>query len=112
MISLVPWLMFSALVLALAAPYVVSSWHRKRRARIMARQIELTDAIHAELGAAAAPFVTKRAFGPWLVRYAMPAEPAPIDRLIAITHRVLGPCRNGDVEIVFTRARSRRLRAA
>lgn len=112
MTVLPPLLVFSALMLALAAPGVVTSWRRDRRARIIARQIELTDAIHAELGAAAAPFVTKRAFGPWRVRYTMPFEPASIDRLIAITHRVLAPRNSGDVEIVFTRTRSPRLRAA
>ena len=109
MAALIPLLL---LILVLVAPYAITSWHRDRSARIIARQIELTDAIHAEHGAAAAPFVTKVAFGPWRVRYAMPSGAAPIDRLVAITRRVLARRGAADVEIVFTPSRPPRLRAA
>ena len=43
---------------------------RERRRRAIARQIALTDKIHLDLGAAAAPFVRERARGGWQVRVA------------------------------------------
>ena len=43
-----------------------------RRAARVARQIELTDAIHRELGAVAAPEVTMGPGGAWVVRMRVP----------------------------------------
>lgn len=112
MTALIPFLALIGLLLVVVAPYAITGWFRDRRARIIAGQIELTDAIHAELGAAASPFVTKPAFGPWRVTYTMPSGRTPIDRLIAITHSVLRRRGAADIEIVFTPSRSPRLRAA
>ena len=78
----------------------------RARADVVARQIMLTDAIHAELGAIVAPVVEKRAFRPWRVVFALPDERVrEMTRLIAITDRVLGArfATSGDVQIVFTR---------
>ena len=78
----------------------------RARADVVARQIMLTDAIHAELGAIVAPVVEKRAFRPWRVVFALSDERVrEMTRLIAITDRVLGTrfAPSDDVQIVFTR---------
>lgn len=80
----------------------------RQRARddVVARQIMLTDAIHAELGAVASPVVVKPAFRPWRVTFAVGEGRArDLGRLIAITERVLGaelPTSEA-LHIVFTR---------
>jgi hypothetical protein len=83
----------------------------RARAGVVARQIMLTDAVHAELGFVVSPVVEKRAFRPWRVVFAIPTG-GEIGRLVAITERVLGG-RLDDVHIVFTRpaARQRTLAA-
>lgn len=58
---------------------------RERRQRAIVRQIELTDEIHRELGAAAAPFVRERARGRWQVRVAVPLDsPGTVGALVRI----------------------------
>lgn len=84
---------------------------RRQRARdeVAARQIMLTDAIHAELGAVVSPVVQKRAFRPWRVVFALPeGRILEMARLISITERVLGARlrSSGDLHIVFTRQAS------
>jgi hypothetical protein len=44
------------------------------RAEAVTRQIQLTDAIHRELGAVVAPFVTRGRRGRWRVSMAVPLE--------------------------------------
>jgi hypothetical protein len=64
----------------------------QRREAGRARQIALTDAIHRELGAAAAPLVRRRVGGGWLVTMMVPLDrPGTVAALLRITHRVLGP---------------------
>lgn len=53
-------------------PMVLTDWVRKRRQAVIARQIELTDALDGRLGAMVAPVVTKPLFRPWEVRIAVP----------------------------------------
>jgi hypothetical protein len=80
---------------------------QRRRARVVSRQIMVTDAVHAELGAVVAPLVEKHAFRPWRVIFPIADRRAPeIGRLVAITDRVFrGELRpTEDVHIVFTRA--------
>jgi hypothetical protein len=75
--------------------------------RVISRQIMLTDAVHAELGALVAPVVEKPAFRPWRVTFALPAgRAAEVGRLISITDRVLGAelASPDDLRIVFTRS--------
>jgi hypothetical protein len=78
----------------------------RARAEVVARQIMLTDAIHAELGPVVSPFVQKRAFRPWRVTFSVPeTRVREMARLISITDRVLGaalPSSEG-FHIVFTR---------
>ena len=93
-----------ALVLALL---VLADARQRRRARITTRQIRLTDAVHAELGALVAPVVQKPAFRPWRVIFALPeGRTAEVGRLIAIANRVVGAelASPRDLQIVFTRA--------
>ena len=99
---LLPAALFVALLLAI---------ERRQRARadVIARQIILTDAIHAELGAVVSPVVEKHAFRPWRVVFALPEERVrEMSRLIAITERVFGNrmATSEDVDIVFTRRAS------
>ena len=98
-------------LLAMLAPVVVllavAEARDRRRARVIARQIMLTDAVHAELGAVVAPVVEKHAFHPWRVIYPVRDRRAPeIGRLLAITDRVFRPELRPaeDVEVVFTRS--------
>jgi len=87
---------------------------QRARTRVIEQQIALTDAIHAELGAVAAPVVAKPMFGPWRVTFAVPfGRPALVEQLIVITSRVLKSASPAGVRIVLTpRADVRAARAA
>ena len=94
---------------ALVALLLAIEQRQRAHADVIARQIMLTDAIHAELGAVVSPVVEKRAFRPWRVIFALPDERVrEMTRLIAITDRVLGArfATSDDVHIVFTRRAS------
>lgn len=98
--------LLSPVALIVAALVLVERW-QERRARAVARQIRLTDAVHAELGAMVAPRVEKPAFRPWRVIFPLSEGGAKeIGRLIAITNRVIGAELRapGDLHIVFTHA--------
>ena len=87
-----------------ALSILIEAWQRGR-ARVLERQVRLTDAVHAELGAMVSPVVEKRAFRPWRVVFAMSAERAgDVSRLVSITDRVLSddPSATGNLQIVFT----------
>ena len=96
MVLLVPVVGVVALMIALEA-------RERAHARVAARQIMLTDAVHAELGAVVSPVVEKRAFQPWRIVFAVSDGRArEVGRLVAITERVFGS-HFGDVQIVFKR---------
>ncbi|HYB40671.1 MAG TPA: hypothetical protein VEL75_02815 [Candidatus Methylomirabilis sp.] len=58
---------------------------QERRDQRYARQIELTDAIHRELGAVAAPTLERGRAGVWLVHLALPLErPALVGDVLGI----------------------------
>jgi hypothetical protein len=101
---------------AVALGVVLAIVTRVQRARthVIEQQIALTDAIHAELGAVAAPVVVKPMFGPWRVTFAVPfGRPALVEQLIVITSRVLKSVSPSGVRIVLTpRADVRAARAA
>src|SRR2546428_1591571 len=62
----------------------------RRRAAVIARQIELTDAIHREVGALVAPWVMRRPGGAWRVRIAVPFErPAVVEAIVAVLGRTV-----------------------
>ena len=79
---------------------------QRAHADVVARQIMLTDAVHAELGAFVSPVVEKRAFRPWRVIFTLPeSRVRDMARLMAITDRVMGRQVSPDeVHIVFTRS--------
>ncbi len=106
-------------LVALAAPFLgiagifwLTGALRERRLRAVARQIELTDEIHRELGAAAAPFVRERARGRWQVRVAVPLDsPARVGAVVRIIQAFFAARDGGaaGLEIVLTpRSASRR----
>jgi hypothetical protein len=69
------------------------------------RQIMLTDAIHWELGAAAAPVVSRRRGGGWRVFMAVSFDrPAEVAALLRVTQRHFSESENGlePLEIVLT----------
>ena len=93
-------------VVVLVALLMLVEARQRARTRVIERQIMLTDAVHAELGALVAPVVEKSAFKPWRVTFAMPAgHTGETGRLIAITDRVLAEELRSpnDLHIVFTR---------
>ena len=97
--------LLSPVAVLVALLMAAEAWQRAR-ARVIARQIMLTDAVHAELGAIVAPVVQKRAFKPWRVVFAMPAgHTRATGQLIAIAARVLADELRSpsDLHIVFTR---------
>ncbi|HEY3068491.1 MAG TPA: hypothetical protein VGL09_22080 [Methylomirabilota bacterium] len=89
--ALAPVLLMLGLTLSLTGLLVLASAIEHARQRRIQRQVRLTDAIHAELGAVAAPVVAKGWRGAWTVSFAAPLDrPSIVGRLLAITERVLG----------------------
>ena len=79
----------SPLVLAVALLLAVERRHHHRESEV-ARQIALTDALHARLGALVAPVVRRR-HGVWRVSIAVPVEqPRIVGALLAIVDEVFG----------------------
>jgi hypothetical protein len=65
-----------------------SRWIERRRSERVALQIMLTDAIHRELGAAAAPEVRRAWRDGWIVSMGVPIDSdAIVAALVRITHR-------------------------
>ena len=78
-----------------------------RRDARYARQIALTDAIHRELGAVAAPTVTQRGDG-WLVDMMVPLDsPATVAAILGVTERAFAAAEGagtGPLQITLTPA--------
>jgi hypothetical protein len=104
-----------AVLVFLAVPFVAVSTllalveHlQNKRDAARDQQIMLTDAIHWELGAVAAPVVTRRRGG-WRVSMAVPLDrPADVAALLRVTrgHFAANGNGTGPLEIVLTPARS------
>ena len=79
-----------------------------RRDLTRCKQIELTDAIHWELGAVAAPFVRRRLSGDWLVSMMVPLDrPALVASILQVTERYFAASPTAEhFEIVLTPDRS------
>jgi len=89
--ALAPVLLMVGITLSLTGLLVLASAIEHARGRRLQRQVRLTEAIHAELGAVAAPVVAKRLLGPWTVSFAAPLDrPSVVARLLAITERMFG----------------------
>ena len=105
----------AAPLLAIVGLFRLVGGIRGRRRRAIARQIALTDEIHRELGAVAAPFVHQRGRSGWLVRVAVPLDSPPTVAAIVGIIQAFFTARDGAaapaVEIVLT-PRAARLRPA
>jgi len=97
-------------VVALALPLLVligflmvADWVHRRRLRVVARQVAVTDAIHREFGAVVAPVVRKQLWGPWIVSMALPPEGwATAGSLAAIAREVVSAGNGSDIQVVLT----------
>ncbi|MGH7309418.1 MAG: hypothetical protein ACREK6_12050 [Candidatus Rokuibacteriota bacterium] len=92
-------------LLVLVGLLAVADRLQRRRLRVVARQVAVTDAIHREFGAVVAPVVSKQWGGPWTVLMALPPERwAMAGALVAIAHRALatGSRRDARVRVVLT----------
>jgi hypothetical protein len=84
-------------VLAVAGVLWVTRRVERRRAASVARQIGLTDAIHRELGAAAAPVVRLSWRGRWTVSMAVPLErEATVGALVRLVHQAFSALDRAD----------------
>lgn len=82
-IALLPFLVVAGLL-------VVAERVQRRRERVTARQVSITDAIHQELGAVVAPTVEKSPWGPWRVVIPVRFEdPGFASHVLAVAHRAL-----------------------
>jgi hypothetical protein len=94
---------------AVSALLALSERLQDRRDSQRDRQIMLTDAIHWELGAAAAPVVSRLRGGGWRVFMAVPMDrPAEVAALLRVTERHFSEGQEGPVslEIVLTPTKS------
>lgn len=80
-------------------------WLSERRAESCARrvalQIQVTDAIHRELGAVAAPEVAAGPGGGWRVSLRVPGRPALVGPLVQIVERTMAHASPRPFEIVL-----------
>jgi hypothetical protein len=88
--SLMGILMLSAPLATVVALAALVERRRTRRRAEVARQIALTDALHARLGAAVAPFVRRRRRR-WEIAVAVPFErPAVVTGVLATVDQMFG----------------------
>ena len=100
MAMLVGVLILAAPLIALAALVMLIERRRQRRQAEVLRQIALTDALHARLGALVAPVVRWR-HRAWRVAVAVPFErPAIVAAVLATVQEVFGRVR---FEVVLSR---------
>jgi hypothetical protein len=100
MATLLAVLIFATLIAAVAALLLVAERRQARRQHEVSRQIALTDALHARLGAVVAPVVRRRQRA-WQVVVAVPFErPEVVTAVLATTDEVLGRVR---YEVVLSR---------
>jgi hypothetical protein len=68
----------------------LASWRERARERRLVRQVVVTEAIDAELGAVVAPIVRRRFGGGWRVEVAVPfGEPALVGQVVALAHAAM-----------------------
>jgi hypothetical protein len=96
-----------------ALPFVVvlalvwlSTAMQRAREEAVARQVEVTDAIHRELGAVVSPVVKKRLWGPWQLAIAVPlGRPETVGTVLGIASMTLASTARvepRDLEIIVT----------
>ena len=81
---------------------------RERRVVRYVWQVKLTDAIHWELGAVAAPTVERRLGGAWIVHMRLPFDRADmVASILSITDRVFASAASsGKLQVVLSRGPS------
>lgn len=90
MATLLGVLMLAAPIAALVALAALADRRRARREAEIARQIVLTDAVHARLGGVVAPVVRRRG-GSWQVAVAVPFErPGVVTGVLAAVDEMFG----------------------
>lgn len=96
-------LTMSSPVLVILGLLALAGWRDRRREAMIARQIRLTDAIAAQLGAIVAPVVTKPLGRPWRVDIQVPVgRPVTVSRIVGIAHDTLTRTGAGRYELVLT----------
>lgn len=98
-------------LLPVAALLALADSLQRRRARVIAAQVRLTDVIHREFGAIAAPLVQKRPWGAWRIVMTLPPERlAAAGRLVALANEVVRDheSRGDRVQVVFRGRRAER----
>jgi len=99
------------LPVALVALLKVVDLVQRRRAAVIVRQIEVTDAIHREFGAIVAPTV-RRARGGWRVVLPIDTRHPDIARVVELAALTLGPHATVEVVVVAPWAAAPRRPAA
>jgi hypothetical protein len=99
MVALLP---FTLVVAALK----ISSWRQRTRLAEVTRQIAVTDAIHAELGAIVSPVVTRKLGRGWRLAIPVPLDrPDTVMRVLDAAYRAFEPSertRPGRFEVMLT----------
>lgn len=87
---------------ALLVMFWLTGRHQRRRAERVRLQIQVTDAVHRELGPVAAPEVERRPGGGWRVRMRVPAgRPSVVGPLVQVAERALARASAAPFEIVL-----------
>ncbi len=103
MTAAVAFLMMSWPILMMLGLLAQAGRRARRREAMVARQVRLTDAIAAELGAVVAPVVTRPRRGPWRIEIRVPiGQPAIVSRIVAIAHDALTRDGASRYELVLT----------
>ncbi|MCI0546092.1 MAG: hypothetical protein L0027_02280 [Candidatus Rokubacteria bacterium] len=104
-----PTLLASLIVLVTLAlvptAFLLYAGHRERRwEESVARQVLLTDTIHRELGAVAAPTVTRGAWRRWDIAIPVPLDRPELTAAIVGIVELMFPEGEGPMRIVLTRS--------
>jgi hypothetical protein len=90
----------------LAAALRLASWRQRVRLAAVARQIAVTDAIHAKLGAVVSPVVRRTLWGGWRVTIPAPLDrPETVKQVVDAAHGAFSPVERTKLtrfEIVLT----------
>jgi len=90
----------------IAALLQLSTWRQRTRLAAVSRQIAVTDAIHAVLGAVVSPVVRRRLWRGWQLTIPVPLDrPATVMQVVQVAYGAFGAAertRPGRFEIVLT----------
>jgi len=90
----------------IAALLQLSTWRQRARLAAVSRQIAVTDAIHAVLGAVVSPVVRRRLWRGWQLTIPVPLDrPATVMQVVQVAYGAFGAAertRPGRFEIVLT----------